>query len=453
MNIVILAAGKGVRMRSALPKVLHPVAGQPMIAHVVSTARQFSPAVLAVVHGHGGDLVIRHFSADSDIQWVQQAEQLGTGHAVKQALPVLDPNHPVLVLYGDVPGISVETLSRLLSSVSSDKIALLTANLSNPTGYGRIVRNEAGKVIAIVEEKDAAPEQKAITETNTGILVVPYEKLARWLAQLNNENAQGEYYLTDIIAMAANEGVEIVTAQPDDVSEIQGANNFVQLAELERQHQRRVAEKLMASGVRIVDPARIDVRGTLVCGKDVSIDVGCIFEGNVTLDDNVSVGAYCVLRNVHVGAGTKMEPFCHLDDASMGQNVKIGPYSRLRPGAELADEVHVGNFVEIKKAQVGDGSKVNHLTYIGDATIGKRVNIGAGTITCNYDGVNKHRTIIGDDVFIGSDTQLVAPVTVGNGATIGAGTTLTKDAPENALTLSRSPQKSVQKWQRPVKKV
>lgn len=452
MNIVILAAGKGVRMQSALPKVLHPLAGRPMLSHVVAAARQFSPAVLAVVYGHAGDQVKRHFSADSDIQWVEQAAQLGTGHAVQQAVPVLNPDYPVLVLYGDVPGISIDTLSRLIALADGNRVALLTADIQNPTGYGRIVRDGNGKVCAIIEEKDASNEQKAIREINTGILIAPYNHLKRWLSQLNNANAQQEYYLTDIIQMASKEGIDIVTAQPETLFEVQGANNFVQLAELERQYQFRIAETLMRSGVRLADPARFDVRGTLTCGKDVAIDVGCVFEGNVSIGDNVSIGAHCVLRNVHIGAGTKIEPFCLLEDAQVGQSAKIGPYARLRPGAELADNVHIGNFVEIKKAQIGDGSKVNHLTYIGDATIGKRVNVGAGTITCNYDGVNKHRTIIGDDVFIGSDTQLVAPVTVGDGATLGAGTTLTKNAPAESLTISRAPQRTLTTWRKPVKK-
>lgn len=449
MNIVILAAGQGKRMYSNLPKVLHPLAGKPLAGHVIDTARSLSPERLVVVYGHGGD-VVRSTLSGEDISWAEQAQQLGTGHAVAQAVSQLGASAQTLVLYGDVPLTKAETLQRLLNA-GKDGLAILTVNLTDPTGYGRIVRNAAGQVVCIVEEKDATPEQKAINEVNTGIMAIPTAHLEHWLGRLKNDNAQGEYYLTDIVALAVAEGVPVQTAQPDGDWEVLGVNSKVQLAELERQHQRNLADQLLVAGVRLADPARIDIRGELTHGRDVAIDVGCVFEGTVELADGVEVGPYCVLKNVKVGPGTRIAAYCHFDGAVVGPDNVLGPYARLRPGAELGPEVHIGNFVEVKNSKIAAQSKANHLAYIGDAEIGQRVNVGAGTITCNYDGVNKHKTIIEDDVFIGSDTQLVAPVTVGRGATLGAGTTLTKNAPPDTLTVSRAKQVSLSTWQRPQK--
>ena len=449
MNIVILAAGQGKRMHSNLPKVLHPIAGKALAQHVIDTARSLQPEKLIVVYGHGGDIVRAHLAAD-DLAWAEQAQQLGTGHAVAQAVPQLADSAQTLILYGDVPLTSAATLKRLLEA-GQGGLAILTVNLADPTGYGRIVRDAHGQVQRIVEQKDASETEKAIAEINTGIMAVPTARLGAWLSSLKNDNAQGEYYLTDIVGLAVAEGLPVRTAQPEGEWEVLGVNSKVQLAELERQHQLNQADALLVGGVRLADPARIDIRGQLSHGRDVSIDVGCVFEGTVELGDAVEVGPYCVLKNVKVGPGTRIAAFCHFEDAVIGPDGILGPYARLRPGTELGAAVHVGNFVEVKKSTLGAGSKANHLAYIGDAEIGARVNVGAGTITCNYDGVNKHKTIIEDDVFIGSDTQLVAPVRVGRGATLGAGTTLTKDAPPDALTVSRAKQLTVAGWQRPVK--
>lgn len=451
MNIVILAAGMGKRMRSRLPKVLQPLADKPMLEHVIEKARLLgSDNRLIVVVGHGAEAVKSYFAQASDLIFALQAEQLGTGHALLQALPYCDLEKPTLVLLGDVPLIRPQTLQDLVNA-AGDHVGLLTVCLDNPKGYGRIVRRD-GEVCAIVEEKDATPQERLISEVNTGIMVLPTRHLERWLNELGNQNAQGEYYLTDVIARAVSEGVPVKTARSTSATEVEGVNNKVQLAALERAFQKENALRLMNDGVTVIDPERIDVRGELVCGKDVTIDVGCIFSGRVVLGDGVKIGAYCVLKDVEIGAGTQVLPFCHFDGAQVGQDARLGPYSRLRPGTSLADQTHIGNFVEIKKSVVGLGSKVNHLSYIGDTDMGARVNIGAGTITCNYDGVNKFRTTIMDDAFIGSDTQLVAPVTVGKGATLGAGTTLTKDAPDGELTLARARQTTIKGWKRPTKK-
>lgn len=454
LDVVILAAGQGKRMNSALPKVLHLLAGKPLLGHVLDTARTLAAERICVVYGHGGDQVQTALQAP-DLRWAIQSPQLGTGHAVLQAMPQLAADSSVnssitLVLYGDVPLIQAATLQRLLDAAEQGGLTLLTAHLDNPTGYGRIVR-EAGKVTCIVEEKDATETQRQIREINTGILVAPTAALARWLPALGNRNAQGEYYLTDIVAMAVQEGLPIVTAHPEHLWEVDGVNSKAQLATLERVYQRTVADALLNAGVSLVDPARIDVRGQLTCGRDVFIDVNTVFEGQVTLADNVHIGANCVLKNCRILEGAIIAPFCHIEDATVGPGCRIGPYARLRPGTELGRDVHIGNFVEVKNSAIADHSKANHLAYIGDATIGQRVNVGAGTITCNYDGANKFRTVIEDDVFIGSDTQLVAPVTVGRGATLGAGTTLTKDAPPDQLTISRAKQLSIAGWKRPVK--
>ncbi|WP_205192141.1 bifunctional UDP-N-acetylglucosamine diphosphorylase/glucosamine-1-phosphate N-acetyltransferase GlmU [Burkholderia sp. LMG 13014] len=451
MNIVILAAGTGKRMRSALPKVLQPLAGRPLLSHVIDTARTLQPSRLVVVVGHGAEQVQAAVAAP-DVQFAVQAEQLGTGHAVRQALPLLDPAQPTLVLYGDVPLTRASTLQRLVDAAREGRYGILTVTLDDPTGYGRIVRDAAGFVTRIVEQKDASPEQLKIAEINTGIIVTPTAQLSMWLGALKNENAQGEYYLTDVVELAIEAGFEVVTAQPDEEWETLGVNSKAQLAELERIHQRTIADALLVDGVTLADPARLDVRGTLRCGRDVSIDVNCVFEGNVTLADNVTIGANCVIRNASVGTGTRIDAFTHIDGAELGAHTVIGPYARLRPGAQLADEAHVGNFVEVKNAVIGHGSKANHLTYIGDADIGARVNIGAGTITCNYDGANKFRTVIEDDVFVGSDTQLVAPVRVGRGVTIAAGTTVWKDVADGLLALNEKTQTAKSGYVRPVKK-
>ncbi|MEW5769230.1 MAG: bifunctional UDP-N-acetylglucosamine diphosphorylase/glucosamine-1-phosphate N-acetyltransferase GlmU [Pseudomonadota bacterium] len=451
MNVIILAAGKGTRMKSDLPKVLHPLAGRPLLGHVLAAADSLAPERICVVYGHGGEALPQAI-ARPELAWAKQEPQLGTGHAVQQALPYLNPDAVCLILYGDVPLTRAETLQELVMIARGGAVALLTVRLPNPAGYGRIVRDAAGQVRRIVEHKDASAEELAIDEVNTGILCLPAGKLAGWLARLTNDNAQGEYYLTDVIGMATAEGEKVMPCHPAAAWEVLGINSRQQLAELERTHQRNVAETLMTQGVTLIDPARLDVRGSLECGRDVLIDVNCVFEGAVTLGDGAKVGANCVLKDVSVAAGVEIKPFCHIESARIGARALVGPYARIRPGTELAEEVHIGNFVELKNAQVGFNSKINHLSYVGDATVGRKVNIGAGTITCNYDGANKHRTVIEDEAFIGSDTQLVAPVTVGRGATLGAGTTLTKDAPEGQLTLGRAKQVTIPGWQRPVKK-
>lgn len=453
MNIVILAAGMGKRMRSRLPKVLQPIAGRPMLDHVLDATAPFaagSPRIIVV--GHGAEAVEARYADRTDVRFALQSPQLGTGHALMQAVPSLDKNDPAtLVCLGDVPLLSSETIRRMTEAAETNEMVLLTVELENPTGYGRIKRAE-GRPYAIVEEKDATDDERRIREVNTGIMLLPTARLEGWLSSLTNTNAQGEYYLTDVLALAAHEGVSIAAVQPDHVWEVDGVNSKPQLARLERVWQRVQADRLMDAGVTLLDPDRIDIRGTLTCGRDVEIDVGCVFEGNVVLADGVKVGANCVLKNVEVGEDTVILPFCHLEGARVGAAGRIGPYSRLRPGAELAGGNHIGNFVEVKKSVVGEGTKINHLAYVGDADVGARVNIGAGCITCNYDGVNKFRTVIGDDAFIGSDTQLIAPVKVGAGATIGAGTTLTREAPEGKLTLSRARQVTIEGWKRPVKK-
>ena len=450
LDIVILAAGKGTRMRSDLPKVLHPLAGRPLVSHVIRAAREIASSRICVVYGFGGDAVPGAL-ADDKLTFVLQAEQLGTGHAVQQALPHLHKSGVTLVLFGDVPLIRPDTLKPLVAAAQAGKLGLLTVVLQDATGYGRIVR-EHGKVVKIVEHKDATEAEREIREVNTGVLAVPTAKLAAWLGRLSNHNAQGEYYLTDIVAMAVADGVEVLASHPGDAWEVLGVNSKAQLAELERIHQRNIARDLLDGGVTLIDPARIDVRGELNCGRDVSIDVGCVFEGSVALGDKVTIGPYCVLKDVRVAAGTRIEAFSHLAGADIGEDARIGPFSRLRPGAVLAREVHVGNFVEVKNSVVKAGAKMNHLAYIGDAEVGAKSNIGAGTITCNYDGANKHKTVIGDNAFIGSNAALVAPVSIGDNATIGAGSVIVKDAPAGELSLSRAKQLTVPGWQRPTKK-
>ena len=448
LNVVILAAGKGTRMNSDKPKVLHRLAGKSLVQHVMDCAYRLDPELICVVYGHGGDAVPNALR-DSRAQCVLQSPQLGTGHAVQQAMPHLAAGGETLVLYGDVPLIGHTTLHRMRNTGG---MTLLTVNLDNPTGYGRIIRNEAGDVTGIVEEKDATPDQREIREVNTGIMLVPTTLLGDCLAQLGNDNSQGEYYLTDVVGLAAKMGTVINTVQPEHEWEIHGINSKAQLATLERTWQRVEAQRLLEKGVTLADPARIDVRGALSCGRDVEIDVGCIFEGKVEIGNNVQIGAYCAISNASIADGTRIAAYTHMDSSTVGEGCHIGPYARIRPGTRLHDDVHVGNFVEVKNSEIEKSSKANHLSYIGDTTIGQRVNIGAGTITCNYDGANKHRTVIEDDVFVGSDTQLVAPVTIARGSTIGAGSTITRNTPEGELTLSRSKQTTINGWVRPVKK-
>jgi bifunctional UDP-N-acetylglucosamine pyrophosphorylase/glucosamine-1-phosphate N-acetyltransferase len=451
LQVVVLAAGQGKRMRSDLPKVLQPLAGRPLLAHVLDTARALSPARLCVVVGHGGEAVRERLAAP-DLAWAVQSPQLGTGHAVMQALPHLAPEGTVLVLYGDVPLIAAATLRALAEAAAGDRLALLTQVLDEPRGYGRIVRDSAGRVARIVEEKDASEAERAIREVNTGILAAPRSRLERWLAGLGNDNAQREYYLTDIVAAAVRDGVAIEVRHPAAAYECLGVNSKAELASLERLYQMNHATRLLEAGVTLADPARIDVRGDLQCGRDVSIDINCIFEGRVVLGDGVKVSGHCVLKDVEVGAGTEIRPFSIVEEARIGANARIGPFARIRPGTELADDVHIGNFVEVKASTIGRASKANHLAYVGDSSVGSDVNIGAGTITCNYDGARKHRTVIEDDVHIGSDVQLIAPVTVGRGATIAAGATITDDVPPGGLTLTQKKQVSKPDWQRPRKK-
>jgi bifunctional UDP-N-acetylglucosamine pyrophosphorylase/glucosamine-1-phosphate N-acetyltransferase len=452
LNIIILAAGLGKRMNSSLPKVLHSLAGRSLLSHVIDTANRLLPHKIFVVYGHGND-AIQDAIGKNELVWVKQEPQLGTGHAVMQALPHLDKKGLTLVLYGDVPLISFETLQKLISASLKENLALLTVRLDDPAGYGRIVRDtEANNIIAIVEDKDTNIDQQKIKEINTGIMVIPNANLHEWLPKLENKNSQKEYYLTDIVAIAAKAGEKIEAAHPSNNWEVLGVNSKVQLAALERTYQRNYAEKLLEQGVTLTDPSRIDIRGKLNCGKDVEVDINCIFEGKVILNDGVKIGAHCILKNVKIGAGTTILPFSLIEDADIGKNCRVGPFSRIRPGTNLADEVHIGNFVEIKNSSINSGSKINHLSYIGDAMVGKKVNVGAGTITCNYDGVNKFQTVIEDDVFIGSDTQLIAPVKITSGSTIGAGSTITMDTLPEKLTLSRSKQRSITGWKRPTKK-
>ena len=450
LHVVILAAGEGKRMHSARPKVLQPLAGKPMLAHVIDTAHALGADHIHVVYGHGGGAVRHEFAGQPDLRWVEQAEQMGTGHAVQQAMPGITTSSRVLVLFGDVPLVRVETLRRLLSA--EGQLAVLAAEPADPTGYGRLVLDGNGNVSAVVEHKDATDEQRAIRLVNTGMIVASASALRHWLGKLRNDNAQGEYYLTDIFAMAAVEGRAARVVRTTDPQETEGANDPWQLAQLERAFPRRAARALCAQGVRLADPQRFDQRGTVRAGRDVEIDIDVVLEGEVVLGDNVRIGPFCRLRDVTLGAGTIVHAHCDLDGAMAGADCRIGPYARLRPGTELADKVHVGNFVETKKARLGAGAKANHLTYLGDAVVGARANIGAGTITCNYDGVNKFETRIGDDAFIGSNASLVAPLNIGHGATVGAGSTITRDTGDNELVVGRAKQVKVPGWKRPTKR-
>ncbi len=454
MNIhaIILAAGQGSRMKSSLPKVLHPIAGRSMLEHVIHAAENTQGCAdnIHVVIGHGADQV-RERMTHTNVSWVEQTEQLGTGHAVKQAAPACEGADVVLVLYGDVPMIRSNTLQSLVNACDGKNLALLTVDLANPSGYGRIVRNPEGAIQAIVEDKDASPEQKAITETNTGIMAIPGTRLSSWLNSLNNNNVQGEFYLTDIVAMAVEEGTPVVSAKPDSEMEVQGVNNRMQQAQLERLLQRRNAEQLMNDGVTILDPARLDIRGQLTAGHDVVIDINCVFEGEVVLGDGVEIGPNCHLKNAVIGKGTIIKANSVIEDAAVGDACDVGPFARLRPGTRLENKARIGNFVETKKAHIGEGSKVNHLSYVGDAEVGEGVNIGAGTITCNYDGANKFKTTIADGAFIGSNSALVAPVSIGRDAVIGAGSTVTNEVPDGHLGVARGKQRNIPGWKKPVK--
>ena len=450
LSVVILAAGKGTRMYSDLPKVLHKIAGKPMVKHVIDTAKQLNAAQIHLIYGHGADLLKQRL-ADEPVNWVFQAEQLGTGHAMQQAAPFFADDENILMLYGDAPLITTETLQKLIAAKPENGIALLTVNLENPTGYGRIIRQD-GNVTAIVEQKDANAEQLKITEVNTGVMVSDGASFKKWLERLDNNNAQGEYYMTDVIGLANQDGFKVVAVQATDMMEVEGANNRLQMAALERYFQRKQAQKLLLAGVSLTDPERFDLRGELEHGKDVEIDINVIIEGNVRLGNRVKIGAGCVLKNVEIADDVEIKPYSVLENAVVGEKAAIGPFSRLRPGAELAAETHVGNFVEIKQAKVGKGSKVNHLTYIGDAEIGRDCNIGAGVITCNYDGANKFKTVIGDNVFVGSDSQLIAPVTIADNVTVAAGATVTDNVEAGELVISRVRQRHIPNWKRPTKK-
>jgi bifunctional UDP-N-acetylglucosamine pyrophosphorylase/glucosamine-1-phosphate N-acetyltransferase len=450
LNVVILAAGQGKRMFSDRPKVLHLLAGRALLAHVLDTARALHPERICVVYGHGGEEVPHAFS-DASVTFAKQEPQLGTGDALKKALPYLSAAGRTLVLYGDVPLVRASTLGALLEAAGPG-ISLLSAQLDDPTGYGRLLRDGHGRLKSIVEEKDATPEERAVSEVNTGIMALPTERLQGWLARLTNRNAQKEYYLTDVVALAIADGVAVNIVASRAPWETLGVNTRAQLAQLERVLQRRCAERLLEQGVTLADPARFDLRGDMACGNDVAIDVNCVFEGRVSLAAGVHIGANCVLRDVDIGAGTCIEPFCHIDDAVIGADCRIGPFARIRPGTRLAEGAHIGNFVEIKASEIGAGSKANHLAYVGDSTVGRDVNIGAGTITCNYDGANKHRTVIGDNVHIGSDVQLVAPVTIAEGVTVGAGTTVWKDTASGGLIINPKTQEHRPAWKRPVKR-
>lgn len=451
LSVVVLAAGKGTRMRSGLPKVLHPVAHKPMVQHVIDSARQLDSNAIHVIYGHGAEALLERL-AGQHLNFVEQAEQLGTGHAVQQVIPHLSDDEHALILYGDVPLTRVETLQALVKAGQSTELALLTVTLPDPTGYGRILRDVQGNITGIVEQKDATTEQLKVNEANTGMMLAQGKALKRWLSALSNDNAQGEYYLTDIVAMAAQEGVQIASTQPKDIHEVEGANNRVQLAALERAYQQRQAEQLMLDGATLLDPARVDVRGTVAIANDVVVDVNVIFEGNVELGEGVVIESNCILRNCRIAAGTRIKSHSIVEDAQVGEHCEIGPYARLRPGSVLETGAKVGNFVEMKKSKLGKGSKANHLTYLGDAIIGENVNIGAGTITCNYDGVNKSTTQIDDGAFIGSNSSLVAPVRIGKQATVGAGSTITKEVADSELAIARGKQRNITGWQRPQKK-
>jgi bifunctional UDP-N-acetylglucosamine pyrophosphorylase/glucosamine-1-phosphate N-acetyltransferase len=450
LEIIVLAAGQGKRMRSRLPKILHPLAGRPLLAHVLASARSLAPRRIIVVHGHGAEQVRAAF-ADAQVEWVLQAEQLGTGHAVQQAMPRISEDAEVLILYADVPLVRPGTLQRLVEA-ARDGVAVMTAEPEDATGYGRIVRASADKLARIVEHKDASAEELKIREINAGFMAMNARRLSGWLGKLTNRNAQKEYYLTDVVTLAVGEGLPVRAVKVEDASEAAGVNSKRELAELERVYQKREAQRLLDEAVTLADPARIDVRGELSCGSDVVIDVNCVFEGRVRLADGVRIGPNCVLRNVTLGADSEVLAFSHLEDSEIGARCRLGPYARLRPGTSLAEDVHVGNFVEVKASRIGKGSKANHLTYIGDAEIGSGVNVGAGTITCNYDGAAKHRTVIEDDCFIGSDSTLVAPVRLARGSYIGAGSTINKDTPAGQLTVARARQVSVPSWKPPKKK-
>lgn len=450
LSIVILAAGQGTRMRSDLPKVLQPLAGRPLLGHVVDYSRVIGADDVCVVYGHGASQVQNAF-AGQGLRWALQAEQLGTGHAVMQAMPETPDENRVLILYGDVPLLTPATLQRLLDGAAADDVAVLTVDMEDPTGYGRIVR-ENGNVVRNVEQKDATEAEQRITEINTGVMLTPGAKLKAWLDNLGNDNAQGEYYLTDVIAMAVNDGITVHGIKADNQDEVMGINDKKQLAEAERALQARLVDELMAEGVGFADPARVDIRGTLKCGKDVFIDINAVFEGDVELGDGSTIESNNLIRDSRLGPGSLIHSNCHIEGATTGANCEIGPFARLRPGAELADKVKIGNFCEVKKSVIADGSKVNHLAYIGDTDIGKGVNVGAGTITCNYDGANKHRTTIGDGASIGSNVNLVAPVEVGDNATVGAGSTITKPVEADQLVLERAKQMTVRGWKRPTKK-